>query len=123
MPAKTPEEVDALFEKYLNAGDIDALVDLYEPDAVLVAAPGQPVTGHAAIRAALQGFIDMKADLKLNVTHTLAAGDTAATYNEWSGTIEVGGQKQEISGKAIEICRKQADGTWRFAIDDPNARG
>lgn len=25
--------------------------------------------------------------------------------------------------KATEIVRRQADGTWRFAIDDPYARG
>ncbi len=28
-----------------------------------------------------------------------------------------------LAGKAIEVVRRQADGTWRFAIDDPYARG
>jgi hypothetical protein len=31
MPAKTPQEVDALFEKQVNEGNLEALVDLYEP--------------------------------------------------------------------------------------------
>jgi uncharacterized protein (TIGR02246 family) len=118
MPASKPEEVDALFEKYLNEGNIDALVDLYEPEATLIAAPGQTASGHAAIRQALSGFIAAKANLKLNVTQTIVAGDIAVTYNDWSGTA--GGA--EISGRALEICRRQADGTWRFVIDDPNAR-
>jgi len=29
----------------------------------------------------------------------------------------------EQRGKAVEVVRRQADGTWRFAIDDPFARG
>jgi ketosteroid isomerase-like protein len=29
----------------------------------------------------------------------------------------------ERSGRAIEIVRRQTDGTWRVAIDDPYARG
>jgi hypothetical protein len=29
----------------------------------------------------------------------------------------------KFAGKAMEICHRQPDGTWRFAIDDPYARG
>ncbi len=124
MPAKTPEEVDALFEKYVNAGDLDSLVDLYEPTATLLPAPGQEATGHDAIRAGLKGFLDGKAQVKLNVTQTILAGDTAVTYNDWTGVMTgPDGAKIEMAGKAIEVCRRQPDGTWRFAIDDPFARG
>jgi hypothetical protein len=28
----------------------------------------------------------------------------------------------QLSGKAIEVCRRQPDGTWLFVIDDPYAR-
>lgn len=118
MPAKTPEECDALFEKYVNEGDIDSLVDLYEPDAVLIPAPGQTAAGHDAIRAALVPLISMGAKMKLNVTQTITAGDIAVTYNDWSGKAG----EVELSGKAMEISRRQADGTWKIVIDDPNAR-
>src|SRR4051812_16567427 len=121
MPAKTPEECDALFEKYVNAGDLDSLVDLYEPDATLVFAPGQTAVGRDAIRATLGPMLEAKAQVKLSVSQTLMAGDIAATYNEWSGTMSAGGQEVKMEGKAIEICHRQADGTWRFAIDDPYA--
>lgn len=123
MPAKTPEEVDALFEKYVNAGDLDSLVDLYEPGAALSVAPGEVATGHNEIRAALKGFIDAKAQVKLNVTQTILSGDVAATYNDWSGVMTgPDGKPIEMAGKAIEVCRRQPDGTWRFAIDDAFAR-
>jgi uncharacterized protein (TIGR02246 family) len=123
MPAKTPQECDGLFEKYVNEGDLDSLVDLYEPEATLVFAPGQLATGTAAIREALKPMLESKAKMKLNVTQTIIAGDVAVLYNEWSGTMTAGGQAVEMAGKAMEICHKQADGTWRFAIDDPFARG
>jgi hypothetical protein len=52
------------------------------------------------------------------------AGDTAVTYNDWTGVMTgPDGAKIEMAGKAIEVCRRQPDGTWRVAIDDPFARG
>jgi ketosteroid isomerase-like protein len=62
--------------------------------------------------------------VKCNVTRTLTAGDVAATYNDWTGTARgPDGTETDFSGKAIEICRRTPDGTWRFIIDDPYARG
>ena len=124
MSAKTPEEVDALFEKYVNASDLDSLVDLYEPGAALSVAPGEVATGHSEIRAALKGFIDAKAKVKLNLAQTILSGDVAATYDDWSGVMTGPDcSKIETAGKAIEICRRQPDGSWRFIIDDAFARG
>ena len=52
MPAQRPEEVDNLFAQALNAGDLDALTALYEPQASLTPSPGTKVTGTAAIGTA-----------------------------------------------------------------------
>ena len=35
---RSAEECDALFERHMNTGDLDALVALYEPNATLVGA-------------------------------------------------------------------------------------
>ena len=124
MPAQTPEEVDALFEKGLNAGDIEAVVALYEPEGVLIASPGQPATGTDAIRAAITALVALKPRITMNVKSVVMAGDLAALYNDWSGTITgPDGAQTQISGKALEVCRRQPDGTWLFVIDDPYARG
>ncbi len=124
VPAKKPEECDALFEKYVNEGNLEALVALYEPAATLIPAPGQVAVGTEAIRSALKPMLDAGMQVKLNVTQTIVSGDIAATYNEWSGVARPpGGDEMKFAGKAIEICRRQPDGTWRFAIDDPYARG
>jgi ketosteroid isomerase-like protein len=51
-------DIDPAFEKAFNAGDLDALLRLYDDQSVLVAEPGKPVQGLAAIKQALIGFLD-----------------------------------------------------------------
>jgi hypothetical protein len=51
MGAAQPEDLDRLFLERANAGDVDGVVALYEPDAVLAFPPGQFTVGTAAIRA------------------------------------------------------------------------
>jgi len=125
MAARTPEECDALFERHLNAGDLDALVALYEPGATLVPSPSEKAVGHAAIREALGGFVAAKAQIRMNVVQLLRAGDDLAMlYNDWSGHFtDPEGERVEVAGQAIEVVRRQPDGAWRFALDDPYARG
>jgi len=45
MPAYKLEEVHDLFAQALNAGDVDAVILLYEPEAVLCPQPGQILVG------------------------------------------------------------------------------
>ena len=47
-----------------------------------------------------------------------AGDDLAVLYNDW--TITASGLS--LSGKAIEVVRRQPDGTWKFVIDDPFGR-
>jgi len=44
--------------------------------------------------------------------------ELAATYGVW--TMKIG--DQELSGRTIEVARRQPDDTWLFLIDDPFAR-
>jgi uncharacterized protein (TIGR02246 family) len=120
MPAQSPEEVDVLFAKALNAGDVDGMVSMYEPNASFVGQGGEVAVGHDAIRAAIKTYIDLKPEIDLKVEKTVATGtDLAVCYGVW--TMSIGGQ--EMTGKSMEIVRKQPDGTWLFAIDDPWGRG
>ncbi len=125
MAARTPEECDALFERHLNAGEVEALLALYEPGATLVPNPGETAVGHAAIREVLAGFVAAKAQLHMQVTRVYRSGDDLAMlYNDWTGHFtDPDGARVEIAGGAIEVVRRQPDGTWRYAVDDPYARG
>jgi len=124
MAAKTPDDCDALFERHLNAGDLDSLVDLYEQDAVLVPNPGESAVGREAIRETLGGFVAAKAEIRLRVAQVLRAGDDLAMiYGDWSGHFtDPDGARVAIAGQSVEVVRRQPDGTWRFALDDPYGR-
>lgn len=60
-----------------------------------------------------------------SVTRVVLAGDDlASVYNDWIMQAKApDGTPITRSGKAIELVRRQADGAWLFAIDDPFARG
>jgi uncharacterized protein (TIGR02246 family) len=123
MPARKPEECDLLFGDHVNAGDLDALVALYEPTCPMAQRDGGLIVGHEAIRANLQRLLAMKPRMTIRVTQVLAAGDLAMVYNDWSFTgVGPDGAPVARSGRAVEVVRRQPDGTWRFAVDDPLGR-
>lgn len=114
--ALEPSDIHHLFEKFANAGDLDGLVGLYEPEATLVPQPGQVVSSLEGIRAALRELLAMGMRLRLTTREVLVSGDVALTSNHWVGT---GGQGQTIEGTTAEVLRRQADGRWLMAIDHP----
>lgn len=126
MAATTPLGVDELFAKALEAGDLEAIVALYEPTAVVLGQPGQPpAVGLDQIREALRPFISLKpTDVVLAAVVAAEFDDLAILYDDWHGTGHApDGGLLPLSGKAIEVVRRQPDGHWKFIFDDPNGRG
>ncbi len=125
MPARAPGECDRLFEEHVNAGDVEAVVALYEEGGSLVQPDGGVATGRPAIRGVITRLVAMQPNLRNDVVKVVKGGeDLALVYNDWSMSAKGrDGNPIERAGKAIEVVRRQADGTWRFAIDDPYARG
>lgn len=122
MAARRPEEIDQLFAQAFSAGDLVALVALYEPNAVLVPQPGQIVTGREAIREALQGFLALCGEFRLEVKSVAGTGDLALVRSDWSLVgMAPGGCQVNLSGRAAEVVRRQPDGTWLYVIDNPFA--
>jgi uncharacterized protein (TIGR02246 family) len=120
MPARSPEELDRLFAEALNAGHLDALVALYEPEATLTPQPGQVVTGTQAIREALRAFVATKPTLTLAVKTLAQTADIALTSAKWELTgTDPDGSPVKMSGHSVEVSRRQPDGTWLFVIDTP----
>jgi ketosteroid isomerase-like protein len=117
---RTPEECNRLFGEYASAGDIDRLVSLYEPEGCLTGPDGSVAVGHVGIRDALQSFAGGQVKLHMNVVKSVRAGDVALLTNDWHATgAAPDGSALEISGRAIEVLRRQPDGSWRYVVDDP----
>jgi uncharacterized protein (TIGR02246 family) len=115
-PATTIER----FSELLARGDLDAMVELYEPDATFAPQPGGSVSGREAIRAALGGFLAVKPRMTGHIEKVLEAGDTALVANRWSlsGTAP-DGSPVEMSATSADVLRRRADGSWGIVIDDP----
>jgi uncharacterized protein (TIGR02246 family) len=116
----TPEEVLYSVVEGINTGDLDSLMTLYEADACFASQPGQIAKSPESVRQSLHSFIDLKGRLDLKVKRVLQASDLALVTSEWSfsGTGP-DGNPVNMAAKAADVLRHQADGTWRFVIDNP----
>ena len=105
-PADAPEDLAALFNARANAGDVEGLVALYEPEAV-VAAGAVVATGHAEIRRFYADLLARKSDFPaVEALPPVRSGDLAMTFARLpNGQI------------SVETARRQADGGWLWVID------
>jgi ketosteroid isomerase-like protein len=109
--AARPEDLNRLVLERLNAGDVDGLVALYEPDAVLALPDGGTATGREQIRTAYERMLADQPTFEPGEQRpTLRGGDLALT-----SVRLVGG------GVTVEVARRQPDGTWLWVIDQPSA--
>jgi uncharacterized protein (TIGR02246 family) len=120
MTHATPESTIERFSELLAAGDLDAMVELYEPGATFAPQPGEEVTGRPAIRAALEGFLAVKPRMTGQIEKVLRAGDTALVANRWSlsGTAP-DGSPVEMAATSADVLRRRPNGSWGIVIDDP----
>ena len=120
MPIVKPEDAHRLFADAFNAGKLDALVALYEPEAHLISQQDQVQVGHDAIRNTLKEFLALRGKIDMDTLYAFEAGDTALLRSHWS-VVGTGpdGKVLEMQGNGVEVLRRQSDGTWRFIIDHP----
>jgi len=111
--ASEPNDLGRFFVERANAGDVEGLVALYEPDAVLAFPPGVTSVGSQAIRQAYTQLLAKRPTFTPGEQQpALRHGDMALT-----STRLVGG------GATVELARRQPDGTWLWALDQPNVVG
>jgi uncharacterized protein (TIGR02246 family) len=104
----------------LNAGNLEHAVACYASDAVFIPRPGTVATGHTAIREALAQLVSLKPVLQSKAHLVFETVDTALYCSDWSmaGT-DPAGHPLTMAGKSADVLRRQADGAWLIAIDNP----
>jgi ketosteroid isomerase-like protein len=119
LPMKVAD-IDPAFEKAFNAGDLDALLKLYDDQSVLVAEPGKPVKGLENIKPALMGFLALKLPIQLTVRRVYENGDVGLCVADWS-IVGKGpdGKDLKLGGTSAEVVRKTSGGNWVYVIDSP----
>ena len=106
-PAKEPNDLEKFFVERANAGDVEGLVALYEPNAIVAFGDGEVAIGPDQIRESLVKFLANRPHLEPSIQATaLCSEDLALTSSRLSnGDI------------TAEVARRQPDGTWLWVID------
>ena len=105
--ANDPNDLEKYFVERANSGDVEGLVSLYEPDAVLVDSNGEIVKGLNQIREFFIKFLDSRPQFEpSNQAPALRSGDVALTSSSLSS-----------GDVTAEIARRQSDGSWLWVID------
>jgi uncharacterized protein (TIGR02246 family) len=109
----------ALSEAY-NAGDLEALVSLYDPKAVFVIKPGRVTEGPAELHGAMQRLVALRGRLTINPRTFVRSDDLVLVL----GTFTLSGRREdgtafERTSRFADILRRQPDGRWLLAVDNP----
>jgi uncharacterized protein (TIGR02246 family) len=120
MPATTPAQVHALFRQAFQARDVEALLALCEPEAVLAPSAEERFQGHDAIREGLGGFLALEPDFVMEEPTVVLNGDLALLFSPWHmvGTSP-DGDEVRMAGVTADLVRQQGDGNWLFVMDNP----
>lgn len=120
--AGEPFELHQVFQDAFNSGDLETVLGLYEPDAVLMPGPeGDPLRGLDQIRCSLEGFLELDGRLTFTPRHWLVNGDLAlaSISCEMHDAADADGNPVQISGVTSELLRRQPDGGWRYVVNHP----
>ncbi len=111
-PARDPQDLERLLVVRQNEGDVEGMVALFEPEAVIDVAEGDKtevrlIRGHAEIRAFFVALCTSGRKFRMGrQAPAVINGDLALT-----GTRMADGQM------TAEVARRQSDGTWLWTID------
>jgi uncharacterized protein (TIGR02246 family) len=116
----SPEALMETFAAHVHTRDLDALMAMYEADAVFMPEPGVVLTTPEEIRTALGAMLSLEPTMVVNPGQVLLAGDVALIQNDWSMTgTAPDGTTVTQGGRSADVVRRGADGTWRVLIDRP----
>ena len=106
-PALEPNDLEKFFVERANAEDVDGLVALYEPNAIVAYDKGKVAIGSDQIRKFFINYVAGQPQLDPSEqAAALCSEDLALTSSRLkNGDI------------TAEIARRQPDGTWLWAVD------
>ncbi len=120
MSLLSPSATISAFVAAMNRGDLESALECYAPDALFVAAPGQTLRDPDAIRESLHGMLSLKTTLETSLDTVLEAGDTALFHAAWTMIgVDPAGNDVRIEGRSSDVLRRQPDGNWKIAVDNP----
>jgi uncharacterized protein (TIGR02246 family) len=118
---RTPEDLNRFFLERANTRDVEGVVALYEPGAVLVGPCRQVIRGTQALRQAYTQLFASKPTFAGETQAAIRNGDLALTSTQFTiRTQDADGEQVSMKTETTEIARHQSDGSWLWVIDQPN---
>jgi len=113
---------EALFESH---EDLDRFITFWPDDAVLMPNDA-PLARGDSIRATWEHLISLPGfglEWRATSAQVAEAGDMGYTIGTYELTVEQDGTPMVTVGKYVTLWKKQADGSWKVAVDCFNADG
>lgn len=106
-PAHDPQDLERLLVSRQRAGDIDGMLALFDPNAVIDNGKGQLTAGRDSIRALYAELVATGRKFEYGDQRpAIISGDLALTSTRLpDGSV------------TSEVARRQSDGTWLWVID------
>ncbi|WP_394849124.1 SgcJ/EcaC family oxidoreductase [Pendulispora brunnea] len=118
---RNPEDMNEAFARAANSGKIEALLALYEPDAVLIGQDGGERRGLAAIRQELTALLALGGKIEAKNRYAVTLGDIALLSADWRlESTAPDGAPLIVGGRSAEVVRRQPDGRWLYVLDHPS---
>jgi uncharacterized protein (TIGR02246 family) len=118
--AQGVKTLDEAWVKAAKAGDADALVKLYAPDAVTYMPDEMRAKGTAEIHESFKKFLGANTvrDMTLTYDYTTSSGNLAVSSGHFSMTVEpkAGGEAQTMEGRFTSVATRKG-GKWTYVVD------
>jgi ketosteroid isomerase-like protein len=82
MPARSPDDICRLFRQYMAEGDIDAVLSVYDPEAVFLNQSGEAKPGTEGLRQELAPFAARKASFEYDIKQVIEVGEIALMHTQ-----------------------------------------
>lgn len=120
-------QVYGLWKEYAtaaNEGDLERWISLWTDDGIQMPPGAACRVGKAQIRRGMQPLFDQfdTREMIIQPEEVRILGDRAYAHGtyEFEMTPKEGGESKSYSGQFLGILEKQADGSWKIAIDCRN---
>lgn len=122
MGVNEPADMNEAFACAFNSRNLNDLLALYEPNAVLRtgASPGNHA-GYAAIAIELAALLQIQGTMRSRNNFCIQLGELALLRADYDVTAPDG--STVASGASCELVRRQADGRWLYVIDHAAGAG
>lgn len=107
-----------------HSGDLERWMALWIEDGIQMAPDAPRRVGKEQIREAMQPSFNLyiMSHMIVNTEEVRILGDWAYSHGTYTFdmALKEGGETMSLSGKFLDILARQADGSWKIAIDCHN---